>query len=62
LEGIGNMSAQEEVEQQLSDEIGGIESASEWKLNATRGDKENMGGQVYLPTDKKEEFDLKIVG
>jgi hypothetical protein len=30
------------------------ESAAEWQLNATRGDKDNMGDRVDLPTDKEE--------
>jgi hypothetical protein len=56
VEGVGSMAAQEEAEQQLSDETVGLESIVEWKLNATRGDKDNMGDQVDLPTDKKEEL------
>jgi hypothetical protein len=53
LEGIGDMPTQEELieanlseeefEKQLGDETVGLESATEWKLNATNGDKYNKG-------------------
>jgi hypothetical protein len=54
LEGVGNMPAQEEVEQQLSDETAGLESIAEWQLNATRGDKDNMGDRVDLPLIRRK--------
>jgi hypothetical protein len=63
LERVGDIPTQEELteikmseeedEQQLDDETAELKSAAEWQLNATRGDKDNMGYRVDLPTDKK---------
>jgi hypothetical protein len=46
--------SEEEAEQQLSDETAELESAAEWKANATKEEENNMGDQDDLPTDKEE--------
>jgi hypothetical protein len=70
LEEIGNMPTQEvlteanmseEEDEKIDEETGGLESLEKWKLNSIKGDKESMGDQVYLSTNKygKKEVQLR---
>jgi hypothetical protein len=61
LEEVGDVPAKEltetnmsegETEQQLSEETAELESAAEWQLSATRGNKDSMGNRVDLHNDK----------
>jgi hypothetical protein len=55
LEEVENVSVEKETEQELQGETAEMESAAEWPLSATKGDKDIRGYQVDLPTDKDEE-------
>jgi hypothetical protein len=46
--------SEKEAKKQLSDRIVELESVVEWKLNATREGKGNMGDRVDLPTKENE--------
>jgi hypothetical protein len=51
--------SEEEVEQQLDDETTELNSAADWKLDATKGDKDSMGDRVYMPIDKYGEKEVQ---
>jgi hypothetical protein len=46
--------SEKEAEQQLSDRIAELESATEWQLNATREEEYGMGDLVDLPICREE--------
>ena len=45
---------QEEPEKQFSEETTELESTAEWKISATKRDKDSRGDRADLPIEKKK--------